>query len=70
MPKIGLGINVYEAAVERTEYAFNNFEKVYVSFSGGKDSTVMLHICADVAQRMGKTFGVLVVDLEGQYELT
>lgn len=70
MPKIKLGISVLDAAIERTRYAFENFEKVYVSFSGGKDSTVMLHICADIAREMGRKFGVLVVDLEGQYALT
>ena len=51
MPKIGLGINVYEAAKERIEYTFDNFEKVYLSFSAGKDSTIMLHLTADIAKK-------------------
>lgn len=68
--KIPLGINVYEASVQRTEWAFDNFEKVYLSFSAGKDSTVMLHIAAGVARKKGKRFGLLLVDLEGQYRLT
>lgn len=70
MPKRGLGINVYEAALERTRWTFDNFEKVYLSFSAGKDSTVMLHIAAQVAKEQGRRFGVLLVDLEGQYKLT
>lgn len=70
MPKLGLGINVYEAALERTRWTFDNFEKVYLSFSAGKDSTVMLHIAAQVAKEKGRKFGVLLVDLEGQYKLT
>lgn len=70
MPKRKLGVNVYDAAVERTRWAFENFERVYLSFSAGKDSTVMLHIAADIAREMGRTFGVLLVDLEGQYKLT
>lgn len=70
MPKIGLGINVYEAAKERVEYTFDNFNKVYLSFSAGKDSTVMLHLVADIAKKKGKKFGVLLVDLEGQYSAT
>ncbi len=70
MPKIGLGINVYDAAIERINYTFDNFEKVYLSFSAGKDSTVMLHLVADVAKKRGKKFGVLLVDLEGQYKVT
>ena len=70
MPKLGLGINVLEAAEERVKYAFDNFERVYLSFSAGKDSTVMIHIAADEARKRGVKFGVLIVDLEGQYKLT
>lgn len=70
MPKIYLGKNVYEAAKERIEFTFDNFEKVYCSFSGGKDSTVMLHMVMDEAIKRDKKIGVLFVDLEGQYKLT
>lgn len=70
MSKIGLGIDVYSAAVERIEWVFDSFEKVYLSFSAGKDSTVMLHMAADIARKKGRRFGVLLVDLEGQYKLT
>lgn len=70
MPKIGLNKNVLDASVERIEYTFENFERVYLSFSAGKDSTIMLHLVADVARRLNRKFGVLLVDLEGQYELT
>lgn len=70
MPKIGLGINVLDAAIERIEYTFDNFERVYCSFSAGKDSTIMLHLTADVARRRGRKFGVMLVDLEGQYDIT
>ncbi len=70
MPKRGLGINVYEAALKRVEWTFDNFERVYVSFSAGKDSTVMLHLVAKEARRRGRRIGVLLVDLEGQYKFT
>lgn len=70
MPKHRLDISVYEAAVERVKWTFDRFERVYVSFSGGKDSTVMLHIVADEAKKRGVKFGVLIVDLEGQYAYT
>lgn len=70
MPKIGLGMNVLEASIERIEYTFDNFEKVYCSFSAGKDSTIMLHLIADVAKRRGRKFGLMLVDLEGQYDIT
>ena len=70
MPKIPLGIDVYQAAKERIEYTFDNFDKIYLSFSGGKDSTVMMHMVMDEAVKRGRTIGVLFVDLEGQYKLT
>lgn len=70
MAKIGLGVNVFDAAKERIKWTFDSFERVYVSFSAGKDSTVMLHMVADEARLRGVKFGVLMVDLEGQYKLT
>lgn len=65
-----LGISVLEAARERIAWVFDTFPRVYVSFSGGKDSTVMLHLVAEAARARGRRFGVLFVDLEGQYTLT
>jgi len=70
MAKVPLGINVYDAARERIEYVFDCFPRIYVSFSGGKDSTVMLHLVMDEAIKRGRKVGVLFVDLEGQYKLT
>lgn len=62
--------NVYEASKERISWTFDNFEKVYISFSGGKDSTVMIHLVMDEAIKRNKKIGVLFVDLEGQYKIT
>jgi predicted phosphoadenosine phosphosulfate sulfurtransferase len=70
MGKRPLGINVLEAALWRIEYVFDNFPRIYVSFSGGKDSTVMLHLVMDEAIKRQRKVGVLFVDLEGQYKLT
>ncbi len=70
MLKDPIGIDVLSAARQRTEWAFDTFDRVYVSFSAGKDSTVMLHIVADIAKRRGVKFGVLLVDLEGQFNMT
>ena len=44
-----LGIDVLEAARLRIRYAFDHFEKIYVSFSGGKDSSVMVHLVMEEA---------------------
>jgi len=65
-----LGINVLDAARARIAWVFDNIPRVYVSFSGGKDSTVMLHLVAEEARKRNKRFGLLFVDLEGQYRLT
>jgi predicted phosphoadenosine phosphosulfate sulfurtransferase len=59
--------NVYNAAVERINFAFDEFETLYVSFSGGKDSTVMLHMVCDEAIKRNKKVGCLIIDLEAQY---
>lgn len=58
------------AARQRISWTFDNFRKVYVSFSGGKDSTVMLHLVMDEAIRRKRRVGLLFIDLEAQYRLT
>lgn len=45
-----LPLNVYEAAKSRIEWAFDTFHHVCISFSGGKDSTVLFHLVAEVAK--------------------
>lgn len=63
-------MNVLEGAIERTKWTFDNFERIYLSFSGGKDSTLMLHLVMDEAIKRNRKIGLLFVDLEGQYDLT
>ena len=62
--------NVYEESIDRIAWTFDNFEKVYLSFSGGKDSTVMMHLVMAEAKKRNQKIGVLFVDLEGQYKIT
>jgi predicted phosphoadenosine phosphosulfate sulfurtransferase len=64
--------DVYSAAVARIDYIFKNFEKIYISFSGGKDSGVMLNLVVDYMRKnkITKKVGILFVDLEGQYKST
>lgn len=70
MPKIYRDKNVLDAAFERLEIAFQSFDNVYFSVSGGKDSSVMVQLAAMVARKLGKKFDVLYIDLEAQYRAT
>ncbi|EEU2032086.1 phosphoadenosine phosphosulfate reductase family protein, partial [Escherichia coli] len=68
MPKkIMTGIDVFDAAMERIEWVFDTFSSVCLSFSGGKDSTVLFHLMANIARRKKRRFSVLFVDWEAQY---
>lgn len=62
--------NVLDAARDRIAYAFDNMERIYVSFSGGKDSSVMLHLVMDEAIKRNRRVGLLIIDLEAQYRAT
>lgn len=62
--------DVFTASKERMSYIFANFERIYVSFSGGKDSTVLLHLAMDEAKVWGRKIGVLLIDFEAQYRHT
>lgn len=70
MPKIPIGVDVLSAARDRIAWTFDRFPKISVSFSAGKDSTVMLHLVMDEAKRRNRKVAVLLIDLEGQYKLT
>jgi predicted phosphoadenosine phosphosulfate sulfurtransferase len=65
-----IGIDVLTAARDRVSRIFDDFPKIYVSFSAGKDSTVLLHIVAEEARKRNRRFGLLLVDLEAQYRMT
>jgi len=68
--KIYIEQNVLEASKKRIVEVFNNFEKIYISYSGGKDSTVMTHLVLDEAIKRGRKVGLLIIDLEAQYTET
>jgi predicted phosphoadenosine phosphosulfate sulfurtransferase len=71
MPKKYLDQDVYEAALDRTKLIFEEFKKVYFSFSGGKDSSVMIHLAFKIAKEMDRLpLNILFVDLEGNYKTT
>mgnify|MGYP003109356252 FL=1 len=68
--KFYINKNVLEASKERIIKIFNDFEKFYISFSGGKDSTVMTHLVLEEAKKRNKKVGLLIIDLEAQYKNT
>jgi len=71
MSKIKLrnSLNVYDAANERIDFIFKNFNRIYVSFSGGKDSGVMLNMVLDYVKKhkIDKKIGIMILDNEANY---
>lgn len=65
-------MNVYEAAKKRIEYVFSEFDQVVISFSGGKDSGVMLNIALEYARETNQLHKLSVyhMDYEAQYQMT
>ena len=64
--------NVYDAFIERMHYIFNEFDNIYVSFSGGKDSGLLLNMVLDFQKKNypNKKIGVFHQDFEAQYTVT
>ena len=65
-------MNVYNASQERMKFLFNEFDNIYVSFSGGKDSGVMLELCIKYIREnnLKRKIGIFHMDYEAQYEMT
>jgi predicted phosphoadenosine phosphosulfate sulfurtransferase len=65
-------MNVLQASNEKIKYIFENFDNIYVSFSGGKDSGVMLNLVIDYmrANNITNKIGVFHIDYEAQYTMT
>lgn len=61
---------VLEASRDRISKTFDGFDKIYCSFSGGKDSSVMVHLVMDEAIKRNRKVGLLIIDLEAQYAET
>lgn len=61
--------NVYDESVNRIRYILDKFERVYVSFSGGKDSGVMLNLMIDELRKnyQNRKIGLMVLDNEANY---
>ena len=62
--------DVLTASRERISEVFDNFERIYVAFSGGKDSSVMFHLVMEEAVKRGVRVAVMFIDFEAQYSET
>jgi len=64
--------NVLEASAERMEFLFSHFEQIIVSFSGGKDSGVLLNLAYDFAKKTNQLHKLAMyhMDYEAQYQAT
>lgn len=64
--------NVYEAFLERMDFIFHEFDNIYISFSGGKDSGLLLNLVMDYMRQRGinHRIGLFHQDFEAQYEKT
>jgi predicted phosphoadenosine phosphosulfate sulfurtransferase len=61
--------NVFDAALDRIRFLFDEFDEVIVSTSGGKDSTVILELALIVAREKNKLpLQVMFLDHELEYE--
>ena len=72
MKRVYKETNVYEASIERLDFIFANFERVYLSFSGGKDSGIMLNLVLDYMKehKITQKLGIQILDNEANYELS
>lgn len=68
--KIPLNQNVLEAAQDRIASTLEALPRICVSFSGGKDSGLMLHLTAAIARQLQKKINVLFIDWEAQFSCT
>lgn len=62
--------NVYDAVQERIKFIFGEFDRIYLSFSGGKDSGVMLNLFIEYMRKnkINRKLGVMILDNEANYE--
>ena len=63
--------NVFDEAMVRLRFIFDNHDDVIVSMSGGKDSTVLFHMALMVARELGRLpLKVFWLDQEAEWQAT
>ena len=66
------GETVLEAFYGRMKYIFEEFDNIFISFSGGKDSGLLLNLLLDYRDKYypNRVIGVFHQDFEAQYSVT
>ncbi len=64
--------NVYDSLQDRLSYLFREFDNIFISFSGGKDSGLLLNLLLDFRRKYypHRRIGVFHQDFEAQYTVT
>lgn len=62
--------SVLLAAQKRVAFLFDHYDNISLSFSGGKDSTVLFHLLNAEAQRRNRKFMLYFQDQEAEYSAT
>ncbi|MEG0889240.1 MAG: DUF3440 domain-containing protein [Bacteroides sp.] len=64
--------NVHVLSIERIEYLIKEFDQIYISFSGGKDSGVLLNLYLDLIEKHNPDIRPIIfyMDYEIQYQKT
>ena len=67
-----LSQNVYDALQERLHFLFHEFDNIFLSFSGGKDSGLLLNLLLDFRKKYypERVIGIFHQDFEAQYSVT
>jgi predicted phosphoadenosine phosphosulfate sulfurtransferase len=65
-------MNVYQASNKKLDIIFNEFDNIYVSFSGGKDSGILLNLCIEYIRKnkLNIKLGVFHLNYEADYSFT
>lgn len=70
MHKRYLDVTCLEAAKQRISWIFDTFENIYVSVSGGKDSTALYNLVLTEATYRSQPFNLFFLDQEMEYQAT
>lgn len=63
--------NVFDEALDRIRFLFDEFDEVYVTVSGGKDSTIIYELTKIVARERNRLpLKVVFLDQEAEYQAT